>query len=100
MMWMSDIAANGPMPSSRPARIFTIAWLTRRMSGNSPERAMICPSAIGSSLDAADRIASGEGCAPLAGTGTADIASSLVVDEARKAGRLARVNKRPVATGR
>ena len=48
MMWMSDIAANGPMPSSRPARTLTTAWLTRVMSGNRPERAMTWPMASGS----------------------------------------------------
>src|SRR5512132_4510850 len=48
MMWMSDIAANGPIPSSRPARTLTTAWLTRVMSGNGPERAMTWPMASGS----------------------------------------------------
>src|SRR3954469_11060343 len=48
MMWMSDIAAKGPMPSSRPARTLTTAWLTRLMSGNRPERAMTWPMASGS----------------------------------------------------
>ena len=52
MMWMSDIAANGPMPSSRPASTLTTAWLTRVMSGNRPERAMTCPMASGSVIGA------------------------------------------------
>src|SRR3954471_3670200 len=37
------------MPGWRPARILTTAWLARVMSGNSPERAKICPRVIGSS---------------------------------------------------
>src|SRR4051812_47885655 len=71
---MSDIAANGPMPSSRPAMTLTTAWLARVMSGNRPDLAMIRPTAIGSRSRLVSVAGSGgAGTAPLVVDGTVDM---------------------------